>query len=54
MLEDLQECADALAHEVVVAERDTDLYLQARRAERLTLAAEMQWQLLPGALMCPL
>lgn len=48
VLEDLQECADALAHEVVVAERDTDLFLQARRAERLTLAAEMQWQLLPG------
>lgn len=48
VLENLQECADALAHEVVVAERDTDLFLQARRAERLTLAAEMQWQLLPG------
>ncbi|MFE3021815.1 PP2C family protein-serine/threonine phosphatase [Streptomyces sp. NPDC059256] len=47
-VEQLQECADALAHEVVVAERDTDLFLQARRAERLTLAAEMQWQLLPG------
>ncbi|MFJ6434257.1 PP2C family protein-serine/threonine phosphatase [Streptomyces sp. NPDC091416] len=47
-IEDLQECASALAHEVVVAERDTDLFLQARRAERLTLAAEMQWQLLPG------
>ncbi|MFF4247490.1 PP2C family protein-serine/threonine phosphatase [Streptomyces sp. NPDC001822] len=45
---DLQVCADALAHEIVVAERDTDLFLQARRAERLTLAAEMQWQLLPG------
>ncbi|MFD5827527.1 PP2C family protein-serine/threonine phosphatase [Lentzea sp. NPDC060358] len=40
--------ARALAHEIVVAERDTDLYLQARRATRLTLAAEMQWQLLPG------
>ncbi|MEU1499258.1 PP2C family protein-serine/threonine phosphatase [Streptomyces sp. NPDC005732] len=48
VMEELQECADALAHEVVVAERDTDLFLQARRAERLTLAAEMQWQLLPG------
>ncbi|MGW4840228.1 PP2C family protein-serine/threonine phosphatase [Streptomyces globisporus] len=48
VLADLQHCADALAHEVVVAERDTDLFLQARRAERLTLAAEMQWQLLPG------
>ncbi|MFF5899297.1 PP2C family protein-serine/threonine phosphatase [Streptomyces argenteolus] len=47
-LEDLAACAQALAHEVVVAERDTDLFLQARRAERLTLAAEMQWQLLPG------
>ncbi|MFF5506504.1 PP2C family protein-serine/threonine phosphatase [Streptomyces roseolus] len=40
--------ADVLGHEVVVAERDTDLYLQARRKDRLTLAAEMQWQLLPG------
>jgi serine phosphatase RsbU (regulator of sigma subunit) len=48
VLEELQDCADALAHEVLVAERDTDLFLQARRAERLTLAAEMQWQLLPG------
>ncbi|MFB8087358.1 PP2C family protein-serine/threonine phosphatase [Streptomyces sp. NPDC055992] len=48
VVEDLQACADALAHEVVVAGRDTDLFLQARRAERLTLAAEMQWQLLPG------
>ncbi|PSK51474.1 hypothetical protein B0E38_04929 [Streptomyces sp. 111WW2] len=48
VLEDLQGCADALAHEVVVAERDTDLFLRARRVERLTLAAEMQWQLLPG------
>ncbi|MGW2841045.1 PP2C family protein-serine/threonine phosphatase [Streptomyces sp. NPDC001493] len=45
---ELQLYADALAHEVVVAERDTDVFLQARRAERLTLAAEMQWQLLPG------
>ncbi|MER5897154.1 PP2C family protein-serine/threonine phosphatase [Streptomyces sp. NPDC001876] len=46
--QELQESADALAHEIVVAERDTDLFLQARRSERLTLAAEMQWQLLPG------
>jgi serine phosphatase RsbU (regulator of sigma subunit) len=37
-----------LGHELIVAERDTDLYLQARRRERLSLAAEMQWQLLPG------
>ncbi|MEU9556397.1 PP2C family protein-serine/threonine phosphatase [Streptomyces fumanus] len=47
-LGELAEIAEILAHEVVVAERDTDLYLQARRRDRLTLAAEMQWQLLPG------
>lgn len=40
--------ATALGHELIVAERETDLYLQARRRRRLTLAAEMQWQLLPG------
>ncbi|MEV5951732.1 PP2C family protein-serine/threonine phosphatase [Streptomyces sp. NPDC051993] len=45
---ELQDVAEVLGHEVVVGERDTDLYLQARRANRLTLAAEMQWQLLPG------
>ncbi|WP_432118811.1 PP2C family protein-serine/threonine phosphatase [Streptomyces sp. bgisy032] len=44
----LAEFATALGHEVVTAGRDTDLYLQARRTRRLTLAAEMQWQLLPG------
>ncbi|MFD3513043.1 PP2C family protein-serine/threonine phosphatase [Streptomyces sp. NPDC058657] len=47
-LGELQQLAGVLAHELVVADRDTDLYLQARRASRLTLAAEMQWQLLPG------
>ncbi|MEU0170542.1 PP2C family protein-serine/threonine phosphatase [Streptomyces iakyrus] len=47
-LDELAEIAEVLGHEVVVAERDTDLYLQARRRDRLTLAAEMQWQLLPG------
>ncbi|MFE9559061.1 PP2C family protein-serine/threonine phosphatase [Streptomyces sp. NPDC006692] len=45
---ELQDVAEVLGHEVVVGERDTDVYLQARRANRLTLAAEMQWQLLPG------
>ncbi|MFF4402776.1 PP2C family protein-serine/threonine phosphatase [Streptomyces sp. NPDC001480] len=44
----LDDFATALGHEVVTAGRDTDLYLQARRTRRLTLAAEMQWQLLPG------
>ncbi|GAA1897541.1 PP2C family protein-serine/threonine phosphatase [Streptomyces durmitorensis] len=47
-VEELTVVAALLGHEIVVAERDTDLYLQARRASRLTLAAEMQWQLLPG------
>jgi len=47
-LDELAEVADVLGHEVIVAERDTDIYLQARRKDRLTLAAEMQWQLLPG------
>ncbi|MET9514721.1 PP2C family protein-serine/threonine phosphatase [Streptomyces sp. NPDC002994] len=47
-VEELTELAELLGHEIVVAERDTDLFLQARRASRLTLAAEMQWQLLPA------
>ncbi|MDH6225919.1 MULTISPECIES: PP2C family protein-serine/threonine phosphatase [Streptomyces] len=45
---ELADIAEVLGHEVVVAERDTDLFLQARRKDRLTLAAEMQWHLLPG------
>jgi len=47
-VEALQAVARLLGHEIVVAERDTDRYQQARRASRLTLAAETQWQLLPG------
>jgi serine phosphatase RsbU (regulator of sigma subunit) len=47
-VETLQLVARLLGHEIVVAERDTDRYQQARRAARLTLAAETQWQLLPG------
>lgn len=47
-LSEMQHICEALGHEILVAERDTDLYLLARRAARLTLAAEMQWQLLPG------
>ncbi|MFE3323724.1 PP2C family protein-serine/threonine phosphatase [Streptomyces sp. NPDC059176] len=45
---ELLHLCEALGHEVLVAERDTDLYVLARRAARLTLAAELQWQLLPG------
>lgn len=48
VLGELAEIAQVLAHELIVAERDTDLYLRARRRDRLTLAAEMQWHLLPG------
>ncbi|MFF4487910.1 PP2C family protein-serine/threonine phosphatase [Streptomyces sp. NPDC001544] len=47
-LGELTDVAEVLGHELVVAERDTDLYMQARRKDRLTLAAEMQWHLLPG------
>ena len=47
-VETLQTVARLLGHEIVVAERITDRYQQARRASRLTLAAEAQWQLLPG------
>ncbi|MFI1658867.1 PP2C family protein-serine/threonine phosphatase [Streptomyces sp. NPDC020472] len=48
VLPGLGQVCEALGHEILVAERDTDLYVLARRATRLTLAAEMQWQLLPG------
>ncbi|MFF8288701.1 PP2C family protein-serine/threonine phosphatase [Streptomyces sp. NPDC016309] len=48
VLPEIQHIGEALGHEILVAERDTDLYVLARRAARLTLAAEMQWQLLPG------
>ncbi|MEV5603509.1 PP2C family protein-serine/threonine phosphatase [Streptomyces sp. NPDC052299] len=46
--DDLTHVADLLGHEIVVAERDTDHYQRVRRTTRLTLAAEMQWQLLPA------
>lgn len=46
--DELVQVADLLGHAIVVAERDTDVYRQARRIGRLTLAAEMQWELLPG------
>jgi serine phosphatase RsbU (regulator of sigma subunit) len=45
---DLERVAELLGHAILVAERDTDLYRRARRINRLTLAAEMQWELLPG------
>ncbi|MEU3288885.1 PP2C family protein-serine/threonine phosphatase [Streptomyces longwoodensis] len=48
VVDELTELAGVLGHELVVAERDTDVYARARRTDRLTLAAEMQWQLLPA------
>lgn len=51
---DLRDIAVLVAHEVLVAERDTDVFRRARRTVRLTLAAEIQWDLLPGrAFSCP-
>lgn len=48
VVDDLTHMAELLGHELVVAERETDHYQRARRTTRLTLAAEMQWQLLPA------
>jgi serine phosphatase RsbU (regulator of sigma subunit) len=48
MLAELVELAAATAQALVVADNVTDRFRDARRTERLTLAAEMQWQLLPG------
>lgn len=47
-MDELAHVADLLGHEIIVADRDTDRYQRARRTTRLTLAAEMQWQLLPA------
>ncbi|WP_206309338.1 PP2C family protein-serine/threonine phosphatase [Streptomyces sp. A0642] len=46
--EELAHVADLLGREILVADRATDHYRRARRTNRLTLAAEMQWQLLPA------
>ncbi|GAB3680411.1 PP2C family protein-serine/threonine phosphatase [Saccharopolyspora tripterygii] len=45
--EELAAAADLVAHAITLAEVATDRYRRARRPQRLTLAAEMQWQLLP-------
>ncbi|MFC8617981.1 PP2C family protein-serine/threonine phosphatase [Micromonospora purpureochromogenes] len=42
------EVADELATALRAADRETDRYRRARRRERLSMAAEMQWDLLPG------
>ncbi|MEV4200177.1 PP2C family protein-serine/threonine phosphatase [Micromonospora globbae] len=48
VLAELAEIATALAHELAAVAAGTDVYRAARRTRRLTLAAEMQWELLPG------
>ncbi|HEU4349904.1 MAG TPA: PP2C family protein-serine/threonine phosphatase [Actinoplanes sp.] len=46
--EQLTEVAGELAVALRAADRDTDRYRQVRRRQRLTMAAELQWELLPG------
>jgi serine phosphatase RsbU (regulator of sigma subunit) len=45
---EMAEVATLLAHELQSAAKGTDRYTMAARTRRLTLAAEMQWELLPG------
>jgi serine phosphatase RsbU (regulator of sigma subunit) len=45
---ELAEVATLLAHELQAVAAGTDRYRIATRTRRLTLAAEMQWELLPG------
>ncbi|MFG3599304.1 PP2C family protein-serine/threonine phosphatase [Micromonospora chersina] len=44
----LDAVSTALGHELAAVTATTDIYVTARRSRRLTLAAEMQWELLPG------
>jgi serine phosphatase RsbU (regulator of sigma subunit) len=47
-LDSLAAVGDELAVAVAAADRSTDRYRRTRRTQRLTMAAEMQWDLLPG------
>jgi serine phosphatase RsbU (regulator of sigma subunit) len=47
-LDELAELGLNLAHELAAARPTTDRYVVGARAQRLTLAAEMQWEMLPG------
>ncbi len=44
----LRTAADVLAHVVIEASTGSDVFEVTRRSSRFTVAAEMQWQLLPG------
>ncbi len=48
LVANLEAVATILGHELVAADDVTDTYRRVRRSARLTLAAEMQWDLLPG------
>jgi serine phosphatase RsbU (regulator of sigma subunit) len=48
LTEALTEVADELAVALRAAGKDTDRYRQIQRRQRLTMAAELQWDLLPG------
>jgi serine phosphatase RsbU (regulator of sigma subunit) len=47
-LDELLSLATALGHDLRAADTVTDRYREARRRTALTVAAEMQWHLLPG------
>jgi hypothetical protein len=47
-VEELAELAGAVGQALVVADQMTDRFCGVRRSQRLTLAAEIQWELLPG------
>ncbi|MEV0395975.1 PP2C family protein-serine/threonine phosphatase [Polymorphospora rubra] len=49
---ELAEIATLLGHELAAVRASTDRYTVAARTRRLTLAAEMQWELLPGRSRC--
>ncbi|TDD96463.1 PP2C family protein-serine/threonine phosphatase [Actinomadura rubrisoli] len=48
VLDELEEIGEVVGTALKVAWNHTDRYERARRRQRLTLAAELQWQLLPG------
>jgi serine phosphatase RsbU (regulator of sigma subunit) len=48
LVDQLAAVADELAIALRAADRDTDRYRRVTRRERLTMAAELQWDLLPG------
>ena len=52
VLEEIRQAAHALAYIVIADQRFTDLYQWGRRTTPVTLAAEIQHQLLPSASCC--